>query len=65
MKEGQEWKTASAFSTRYGLYLYNVMPFSLCNAPATFPAYINEALKGYLDVFCTAYLDVILIYSTS
>ena len=63
MKEGEEWE--NAVGTRYGLYQYNVMPFGLCNAPATFQAYINEALKGYLDVFCTAYLDNILIYSTS
>src|SRR5205807_2189754 len=63
MKKGEEWKTA--FHTRYGLYQYNVMPFSLCNAPATFQAYINEALKEFLDVFCTAYLDDVLIYSNS
>lgn len=63
MKEGHERKTA--FLTRYGLYEYTVMPFGLCNAPATFQAFINEALREYLDVFCTAYLDDILIYSDS
>ena len=40
------------------------MPFGLCNAPGTFQGYINESLRKYLDVFCTAYLDDILIYST-
>jgi hypothetical protein len=39
------------------------MPFGLCNAPATFQAYINEAIKGILDEFCIIYLDDILIYS--
>jgi hypothetical protein len=39
------------------------MPFSLTNAPATFQAYINKALAGYLDEFCVVYLDDILIYS--
>lgn len=39
------------------------MPFGLCNGPATFQAYINNILRQYLDVFCTAYLDDILIYS--
>lgn len=59
--EGQEYLTA--FNTRYGLYESLVMPFGLSNAPATFQARINEVLHPYLDVFCTAYIDDILIYS--
>jgi len=39
------------------------MPFGLTNAPATFQAYINNTLRPFLDRFCTAYLDNILIYS--
>jgi hypothetical protein len=61
MKEGDEHKTA--FLTRYGLFEYLVMPFGLCNAPGTFQAYINEVLRDYLDEFCSAYLDDVLIYS--
>lgn len=61
--EGHEDKTA--FLTRYGLFEYAVMPFGLCNAPATFQAYINSVLQEFLDQFCTAYLDDILIYSNS
>jgi hypothetical protein len=61
IKEGEQWKTA--FRTRYGLYEYNVMPFGLCNAPATFQFFINEALGDLLDKCATAYLDDILIYS--
>jgi hypothetical protein len=56
-------KEKTAFQTRYGLYEYLVMPFGLCNAPGTFQTFINETLHDYLDVFCTAYLDDILIYS--
>jgi transposase InsO family protein len=59
--KGEEWKTA--FRTRYGLFEYTVMPFGLTNAPATFQHFINDTLREYLDVFCTAYLDDILIYS--
>ena len=58
---GDEWKTA--FRTRYGYYEYRVLPFGLSNAPATFQAYINQALLGILDVYCVVYLDDILIYS--
>jgi hypothetical protein len=61
MAEGEEWKTA--FRTRYGLFEYTVMPFGLTNALATFQHFINDTLREYLDVFCTAYLDDILIYS--
>ena len=62
MKEGHEWLTA--FNSRYGQFEYLVMPFGLCNAPGTFQGYINESLREYLDVFCTAYLDDVLIYTS-
>jgi hypothetical protein len=61
MAEGEEWKTA--FRTRYGLFESLVMPFGLTNAPADFQAFINDVLRPFLDRFCTAYLDDILIYS--
>ena len=61
MKEGHKWLTA--FNSRYGQFEYLVMPFGLCNALGTFQEYINESLREYLDVFCTAYLDDVLIYS--
>jgi RNase H-like domain found in reverse transcriptase/Reverse transcriptase (RNA-dependent DNA polymerase)/Integrase zinc binding domain len=60
IKAGDEWKTA--FRTRYGHFEYLVMPFGLSNAPATFQAYINEALEGLFDTICVVYLDDILIY---
>ena len=62
MKEGHKWLTA--FNSRYGQFEYLVMPFGLCNAPGTFQGYINESLREYLDVFCTAYLDDVLIYTS-
>ena len=63
MREGEEWKTA--FQTRYGHYKYTVTPFGLTNAPATFQTLINTTLCKYLDIFITAYLDDILIYTKS
>jgi transposase InsO family protein len=61
--EGHEWKTA--FITRFGLFETLVMPFGLCNAPASFQHYINHVLFDLLDKIATAYLDDVLIYSSS
>jgi hypothetical protein len=56
-------KDLTTFRTRYGTYRYKVLPFGLCNGPASFQRYINNTLFDYLDDFCTAYIDDILIYS--
>ncbi|KAH0607354.1 uncharacterized protein H6S33_002388 [Morchella sextelata] len=61
MAESEEWKTA--FRTRYEHFEYMVMPSDLTNTPATFQHFINDCVRDYLDMFCTAYLDDILIYS--
>ena len=53
----------TTFRTRYGCYKYKVVPFGLTNGPATYQRYMNDVLFEYLDDFCTAYLDDILIYS--
>ena len=63
MAEGEEWKTA--MRTRYGLFEYLVMPFELCEASSSFQSYINDILWDCLDVFVTAYIDDILIFSKS
>jgi hypothetical protein len=52
----------TTFYTRYRAYKYKVLPFGLTNRPATYQRYINNVLFDYLDDFCTAYLDNILIY---
>ena len=55
----------TAFITRYGTFEFLVMPFGLCNAPATFQTLMNEVLAEHIDRFVTAYLDDILIFSAS
>jgi hypothetical protein len=61
MKEGHEQLTA--FLTHFRLFESLVMPFRLTRAPATFQRFINDSLRDYLDQFCSAYLNDILIYS--
>ena len=60
IRKGDEWKTA--FRTRYGHFKYQVMPFRLTNAPASFQGYINKLAKK-LDIFVIIYLDDFLIYT--
>jgi hypothetical protein len=52
-----------AFNTHYSLYKTLVILFGLSNAPVIFQARINKILYLYLDVFCTAYINDILVYS--
>ena len=62
MRESDKEKTA--FGTpRGGLYQYRVMPFGLCNAPATFQRVIEQALCGLQWHVTVLYLDDIIVYS--
>jgi hypothetical protein len=63
MVVGVEWKTA--FWTQYGLFESLVILFGLTNALATFQNCINDILAPYLNGFCTAYLNSMLIYSNT
>ncbi len=56
-------KDLTIFCTQYRTYKCKVVPFGLTNRLATYQRYMNNVLFDYLDNFCTAYLDNILIYS--
>ena len=58
--QGDEEKTAC--QTRYGSFEFLVMPFGLCNAPATFTTLMNNIFHKYLDDFVIIYIDDILMY---
>lgn len=51
----------SAFLTN-GFLQYTVMPFGLCNAPATFQRLVNKVLVDVPN--CRVYLDDIVVYSS-
>ena len=61
IKAGDEQKTA--FRTPFGHFQWNVLPFGLCNAPATFQHAMNNLFGDLIGKFVLVYLDDILIFS--
>ncbi|UYV77740.1 hypothetical protein LAZ67_15002095 [Cordylochernes scorpioides] len=53
----------TAFITPDGLYEFQVMPFGLCNAPATFERMIDSVLGSLKWNMCLCYLDDIVVYA--
>ena len=53
----------TAFITREGTFAFNVMPFGLCNAGATFQRFMDLLMAGITYKICLVYLDDIIIFS--
>ena len=53
----------TAFTTRHGLFEFQVMPFGLCNAPGTFQRLMEFVLAGLQWQTCLVYLDDVIVYS--
>jgi hypothetical protein len=52
-----------AFTVKYGIYEYLVMPFGLMNAPAHFMYLMNSVFMLELNQFIMVFIDDILVYS--
>ena len=63
MDTGSQEKTA--FSTYSGHYEFCVMPFGLCNGPATFQRLMETVLVGLSRNCCMVYLDDVLVVGKS
>ncbi|EXX59485.1 gag-pol fusion protein [Rhizophagus irregularis DAOM 197198w] len=53
----------STFITRFGTYEFTVLPFGLCNAPATFQRLMDMVLRDILWQFTVVYIDDINVGS--
>ena len=57
----EESREKTAFTTHAGLFEFTVMPFGLCNAPATFQRLMENVLMGLTREKCIVYLDDVLV----
>ena len=55
-------KPKTAFATHSGLFQFAVMPFGLCNAPATFERLMSQVMRGLHWKRCLVYIDDILVF---
>ena len=60
-----ESKKSTAFSTPDGHFEFNIMPFGLKNALATFQRMMNNALRGLNGKICMVYLDDIVVFGST
>ena len=60
-----EARCKTAFATHAGLFQFNIMPFGLCNAPATFERLMARVLQGLRWSHCLVYLDDIISFGTT
>jgi len=60
-----EARAKTAFITNGGLWQFKVLPFGLCNAPATFERLMDRVLAGIPRQECVVYLDDILVHGDS
>ena len=61
VKVEEKDREKTAFCTPDGLFEFKVMPFGLCNAPATFQRLMDMVLAGLQWTNCLVYLDDVIV----
>ena len=60
----EDAKPTTAFATHSGLFQFAVMPFGLCNTPATFERLMSQVMRGLHWKRCLVYIDDILVFGS-
>ena len=55
----------TAFATERGLFEFRVMPYGLCNAPATFERLMDTLLRDLIGHALVMYMDDVTVYGTT
>ena len=59
----EEDRLKTSFTTKWGTFAYQRMPFGLINARATFQRAMDEAFKGLINKCIVIYMDDLTIFS--
>jgi hypothetical protein len=62
MKMAKKDYKKMSFIFEWGTYDYNVMPFGLCNALATFQKVVTQRFKEYFNDFMQVFLNDFSVY---
>lgn len=65
VKVAEKDRLKTAFTTPFGIFVFNRMPFGLKNAPSTFQRLVDKFRSGLPQIMILAYLDDIIICSDS
>ena len=64
VKIAKEDQLKNTFTTDWATYAYTVMPFGLCNAPATFQRVMTQAFQKYLRISMENFLNDLCMFSS-
>ena len=59
----KEDQLKTTFTTEWGTYAFNRMPFGLCNAPGTFQRLMMDIFKDFLRHFLEVFIDDFAVFS--
>lgn len=60
-----EDKLKMTFITKWGKFVYKVMPFGLFNSPSTFQCFVSTRFQEYLKAWLKIFMDALCLHSST